>query len=67
MIHIDRASYRNCDHRDSGGNASPGIECSKGKSKRHFLPQQPETGWSRAGYVFQRLQRGNSDVLQFEL
>ena len=50
-FYLNRIAHRYSDHCDSGGNASAGIECRKGKSKRHFLPQQSETGRNRAGNV----------------
>ncbi len=38
-FHPDRAPHRNCDHRDSGRNASSGIESGKGKSTFDCLSQ----------------------------
>ena len=38
-FHPDRTPYRNCDHRDSGRNASSGIESGKGKSTFDCLSQ----------------------------
>ena len=53
-FHPDRASHRDCDHRDSGSDAAACAECSRRKSKSHFLCKQSET----AGNRICRLYRG---------
>ena len=53
-FHTDRASHRDCDHRDSGSDAAACAECSRRKSKSHFLCKQSET----AGNRICRLYRG---------
>ena len=52
-FHPDRAPHRDCNHRDSGGNAPAGIESSQRKSKKRTVHFQFETDWHNVRILFQ--------------
>ncbi|MPN29806.1 hypothetical protein SDC9_177259 [bioreactor metagenome] len=50
-IYTDRASYRNCDHRDPGRNAAAGFEQGEGDGPDGVLYEQSQTVYRRAEHV----------------
>ena len=53
-IHIDRASYCNCDHRDSRGSAVAGVKHRAGKGQGNQVYRQFETNRACSTVLYQR-------------
>ena len=49
-----RTLSRNCDYRDSGGDAASGAEQGAGSSSEHLLRQSPQTAGNLFRILFRR-------------